>query len=201
MEQAFGDRRAEQPADHGGAGGLAEDRDVVRIAAERRDVLLHPLQHGDRVTERLVARRVAARLLRQLRVREEAERAEAVVEVDEDDSLLGEVLTVVVRAVAAAFAVGTAEDPDHHRTPLVGAIGGSPQVEVETVFAGLRRVGQVDGDVLVRQAVRLRGLDADIAERVGVADTFPPGGRLRQLPAQLADGRCSEWDALERAHA
>ena len=59
---------------------------------------LTQLQRRDAVGQRLVARRVVARLLRQLRVREEAERPEAVVEGDQDDALLREVLAVVVLA-------------------------------------------------------------------------------------------------------
>ena len=42
------------------AGGLAEDGDVVRIAAERGDVALHPLQRRDLVHQTVVGQRLAA---------------------------------------------------------------------------------------------------------------------------------------------
>ena len=65
---------------HGQATGrLARDRDVVRVAAERADVVLHPAQGGLLVHQPVVAGR-AAGPRRQRRVGEEAERAEPVVD-------------------------------------------------------------------------------------------------------------------------
>jgi hypothetical protein len=43
------------------------------------------------------------------------------------------------------------------------------------------------------------GLDAVGAEVFGGADAFPVGGGLRRLPAEIADGRGGEGDALEGA--
>ncbi len=65
---------------HVRAGRLAEDRHVCGVAAEARDVSLHPLQRGDRVEHAVVARHVRARdSADELGVSEEAECAEAVV--------------------------------------------------------------------------------------------------------------------------
>ena len=61
---------------------LAEDRDVVRVAAERGDVVTHPLQCGDLVEQRDVARAREA-VVEMVEVRE-AERAEPVVDGDDD---------------------------------------------------------------------------------------------------------------------
>ena len=46
-----------------------------RVAAEGRDVVLHPLQRRDLIEQPVVAGRVMRRFLRQLRMREEAEDA------------------------------------------------------------------------------------------------------------------------------
>src|SRR6185295_9318766 len=102
----------------------------------------------------------------------EAEDAEAIVEVDEDDALLGQILAVVVRRVATAFRVGAAEDPDHDWPTLVGAVRLCPDVQVQTVLAHLRRIWQVDGHV-DRLAVRLVRLHAWAGEGFRVANAFP----------------------------
>ena len=67
---------------------LAEDRHVVRVAAEPRDVALHPPQRRLLVHEAVVARGLIRGLGGQRRVREEAEEAEAVVDRDDDRALL-----------------------------------------------------------------------------------------------------------------
>ena len=61
LEQALRQRRCHQRADRERSRRLAEDRDVVGIAAEGRDVLLHPLQRGDLIQQAVVARGVARR--------------------------------------------------------------------------------------------------------------------------------------------
>ena len=199
MEQPPGDRRAAEHADDGRAGRLAEDREVVRVAAERRDVVLHPGEGGNGVEERLVAGRFAARLLGEFRVREEAECAEAIVEVDEHHALLRQVLAVVVRAVAASLGVGAAVDPDHDRPPLVRAVGVRPDVQEQAVLAGLRRIGKVGGDI-DRPPLRRGPLQAGAGELLRLADPVPPDDRLRRAPAEIAHGWCSKRDALEGAH-
>ena len=68
------------------------------IASEGRDVPLHPSQAGDQVQEAVVAGSLVRRFRGQLGMREEAERAHAVVDADEHDTLAREVLAVVDRA-------------------------------------------------------------------------------------------------------
>lgn len=54
----FGDGAgSHEQVDAGGAGAVADDGDVGRVAAERRDVLLHPVQRRDLVHEPVVGRR------------------------------------------------------------------------------------------------------------------------------------------------
>ena len=72
------------------ARGLAEDGDVVRIASERGDVLLHPLEGGDLVHVGVVALELFRMLAAQRGEGEETEAPETVVEGDQDDALLGE---------------------------------------------------------------------------------------------------------------
>ena len=69
---------------------LAEDGHVVRIASERGDVLLHPLEGGDLVHVGVVALGLVRMLAAERGEGEEAEAPQTVVERDEHDALLGE---------------------------------------------------------------------------------------------------------------
>jgi len=55
----FGDGRYHEDVDERGAVTLTHQRDPVRVTAERRDVLLDPVQGGDKVEQSVVARSVA----------------------------------------------------------------------------------------------------------------------------------------------
>ena len=65
------------------AGRLAEDGDVAGVATERGDVVADPLERGDLVEQRHVAR--AGEPLVEMVEVGEAERAEPVVDGDDDD--------------------------------------------------------------------------------------------------------------------
>ena len=67
------------------AGRDPEDRDAGRVATEGRDVVPYPLQPSDLVLRADVG-------ARQLRVREVAEEAEAVLNLYEDDALVRQVI-------------------------------------------------------------------------------------------------------------
>ena len=95
VEETLGLWRSDERADHDGAGRLAGDGDVVRVAAERRDVLLDPLQRGDGVHHPVVAGAAVAGFLRQLGMREEPERTEPVIHRDDDGPFDREVLAVI----------------------------------------------------------------------------------------------------------
>ena len=58
-EQALGPRHREQRADAHRTGGLAGDGHRVRVAAERRDVVAHPLERRDLVEQAEVGRRAS----------------------------------------------------------------------------------------------------------------------------------------------
>src|SRR3954468_23651867 len=93
VEQALRGRRNHQVDDGATSGGLAEDGDISGITAEYRDVALDPLQRGDLVHEGIVAERAVGTFLRQCRVGEKAEAAQAVVDGHDYDTLLGQLGT------------------------------------------------------------------------------------------------------------
>ena len=140
QRSALEDRAVEQPARGGrreqrshahAARGLAEDRHVPGVAAERGDVLAHPFERADLVAQAEV-RVDAARA--QLGVVQEAERAEPVVDRHDDHvAAPREPRAVVEEGRARAHHERAAVDPDHHRAALrVGR--GRPDVEREAVL-------------------------------------------------------------------
>src|SRR5688572_9595591 len=91
------------------AGGLAEHRDVVPIAAERRDIALDPGEGSELIEQAVVsAGLVRPALGRQRRVREIPEKAEPVIEADEHDALPCERRAVVERQRSRTEAMCTA---------------------------------------------------------------------------------------------
>src|SRR5512138_1473343 len=83
-----------------------------------------------------------AGLLREIRMREEAERAQAVVEGDDDRTFGREVLAVIPGHAARATGEAAAVDPHHHRSLVDRGPGARPDVEVEAVFATCRLAGR-----------------------------------------------------------
>ena len=192
--QASRERRRHQRADGNRPRRFAGDGHPRRISAERGDVLLHPPQRGHLVEQAVVARGVVRRLLRQLRMHEEAEDVRAVVQRHRDDALAGHALAVIPRLGAVAVLESAAEDVDEHRQLLAARLRGRPDVQVEAVLAHA---------VAAEPVVRVRGepLHAGGAERVGVAHARPVLHRLRFAPAQVAHGRLREGNPLEAANA
>jgi hypothetical protein len=80
VEQAVRHRRSDQAVHRHSAGGEAKDRHVVRIAAERRDVALDPLQGGNLVHVSVVALGFVRPLAAQGREGEEPEAPQAVID-------------------------------------------------------------------------------------------------------------------------
>ncbi len=76
------------------AGGLAEDGHVGRVAAELFDVLLYPLEGGDNVHQRVVARSAMRRFGGEFRMRQESEQAQAILDGHHDDAVAGEALAI-----------------------------------------------------------------------------------------------------------
>ena len=164
------------------------------IAAELRDVVVHPFQRRVLVEIAVVAG-MAALLLRQLGMRHVAEHADAIVEVDEDGAALGHVLAVVIGHARRAEGPAAAIDEDDHRAAVAGlGFGRRPDIEVEAVLAG-RLLAEIVVDVVGAQH-----LDAFGPLAVGIPDAVP-ADRLRRLPAQLAGRRLGEGDSQIGLHA
>src|SRR5581483_3975028 len=55
LEKSFRLGRSEQSSDAKRSGGLSPERNAVRVASERRDVLLHPRECGDLIEKPVIA--------------------------------------------------------------------------------------------------------------------------------------------------
>ena len=98
-----------------------QDRHLARIATERRDVPLDPLQRELLVQNPVVARDLAGRFGGECRMRHEAQGAEAIVDGDDDDALLHQLGRIVF--VAFAQEQRPAMDPEHDRVVLLVVVG------------------------------------------------------------------------------
>ena len=131
---------------------------------------------------------------------EEAERAHAVVEGNEDDVLRRPLLAVELRLGAPAFPHTATEHPHGHRKLLLRLAGRlGPYVQIQAVLAvgRLRAVAPLRG---VAAGV-VRRLERRMAEGVAHFHAFPRHDGLRRLPAVLADGRRGERNAAEHGDA
>src|SRR4051794_35501400 len=95
VEQALRGRRNHQVDDGATPGGFTENGDIAGVTAEHRDVALDPLEGGDLVHEGIVAEWAIGTFLRQCRVGEKAEAAQAVVDGHHYDTLPGQLGAVV----------------------------------------------------------------------------------------------------------
>ena len=175
-------RHREQARDRGRARAVPEQRDLAGVAAERVDLVAHPLEPGAQVEQPEVRR-------------EEAERPEPVRERHHDQiAAAREPAPAHARLAGRALGEAAAVHEDEHR-PRHAVEARRPEVEREAVLALLRRAlaGQrreVRG-VLRRRG---RGLAALAHPRPGL------GGRRRAQP-QRADRRARERHAAERGDA
>lgn len=115
-EQAARGGSGQQGCDGGASAGLAEERHVVRVAAEGRDVLVHPHECGGLVEEAAVGGRPR-------NVPEPLE-SDAVVERHHDHPAPGEYLAVVAGIGAVARLPPATVDPHHDRQPVAGSRAG-----------------------------------------------------------------------------
>jgi hypothetical protein len=177
VKQPFRCRRNQVRHHRGAAARLPEDRHVAGIAAECGDIRLHPAQCELLVHDAVVRERMAFGI--DGGMREEPQRADAIVERDHDHAAAaGELAAVVIVALAAEQAA--AVKPHHDRKARPGLRFGSRRehVEIEAVFGLARR----------REHAAL-GLRAGVSELRRVQRLRPPCRRLRRPPAKLADRR------------
>src|SRR6187401_2226854 len=94
------------------SGGLAEDGHLRRVSSDRRNVPADPLQRSDLVEQPVIPRRAMWRFFRQLGVREESQRTDAIVDADDNDSLFRELGAVVDRDGARTLVEAAAVNPE-----------------------------------------------------------------------------------------
>ena len=162
--------------EHGHAAGrLSRDGDVARVAPERRDVGLYPAQRRLLVHQAVVAGR-ATGPRGERRVGQEAERAQPVVDRDDDDARRRELRGVVV--AAGILGEAAAVDPHEHRPPGVATHRRRGDVEVEAVL------GEGTGP---REPARLLRAACRVLRRVTHAP--PRSRRPRCAPPQITGRR------------
>jgi len=136
---------------------------------------------------------VNRRLAGELRAREECERVEPVVDGDDDDSLCGQIGSVVARFGSGADDEAATVNPHHDRGGYFGVQSRRPDVEVETILGNPCRIGV---DVVENDALhRIR------SEGVRRSDAGPMSNRLWRLPPEVPDRRSGIGDPLEAADA
>ena len=186
-----------QQRNAGPARGLAEDRDVVRISAELRDIALHPAQRADLVQDPQIAALLILLPARHRREIHKAHQAEAVIDRHQHDIpvRVNKIKAVIHGVRDAAPAEGAAREKHHDRPFAAGGVAGgsvggaaggvvlfgSEYVQSKAVFTL-----QVSRSRL-RIALRLdrtfsvidRLINAVIRERVH--GRFPPKGADRRL--------------------
>jgi hypothetical protein len=125
----------------------------------------------------------------QLRVSKGAEPPQPVIEADHHDSLARQRRPGISRRRRAAVDEPAPVYP-HQYGQLLRRACGPPDIGVEAVFgrscAKWRRIAGKRQLHAIGRIVRC------------IPNPCPSGSRLRGTPAQRADRRCSEWDALER---
>ena len=197
--EALGQRRSHQALDTTSTGALAHDGQVVRIAAESRDVVVNPLDRRQLVINALVSGAAVAILFGQGRMGEEAQQAEAVIDGHEDDAALCPGFPIESRIIAAAAGVCATVDPQGDRKfsrRLADRFGRRPDIQEEAVFTGRRQ--RLDLELFIVEGTGLTAaLDRRSAEGVRHLDAFPRDDGLRGFPAEITDGRSRIRDALE----
>ncbi len=193
---ALHDRPLEEPSgaarDHVGEDGqatgrLARDGHPLRVAAEPRDVLLHPAQRGLLIHQPVVAGRPSGRR-RQRRMRQEAKGAEPVVDRDDNGAIRGQLGGVeVARGILRQAA---AVDPHEHGSGRAAPERRRGHVEVEAVLCDQ-----------ARREEQVRRLRTAGGERGRVAHPAPVGRRPGGPPPETPGGWGGVGEPAERVAA
>ena len=171
MEQSLALGRPDHGRDHDGSRRFTGDGHPPRIAAEGRDILLHPSERRLQVHHSVIARGVMRRLSRQFRMREKAEHAQPVVVGHHHRALPRQLLSVVARLGAGPSREPSAVGPHDHGQAIGRRFRRGPDVEVQAILAGRRSGGPAR-----RRRSRLR---------LGVI-RIPLGSAAPALPAAAA---------------
>ena len=181
-EKAFRRWHGQQGGDRVRPGALAEDGDVVRITAERGDVVAHPLQRQHEVAQIEIVLDGDVRGGQRREVHA-AQRAEAVVHRHVHAAPAGQGRAVVKGRGRAAQDVAAAVDEEHHRQRVMFGHRSGPlrgdDVESQAVLAHRLVAAQAGQGV----AALLRGA---VGEAVAGPHPRPRLRRLRRPEAQQA---------------
>ena len=191
VKESGGLRGQQQAVDVASSGRLAEDRHVVRVAAEGTDVFLHPAQRFDHVENGEIAgtcHRVG--VLAQGCVAKEPERSHAVLDGDDDNSPVADQFGPLIE-IGISDRIATAMNPDHDRKSLAGRqVVGCVHIQSQAIF--------LTAELFVRA-----GLPAEATRELGAGDTGLEGLEVRghrccrhwRFPASIATGRFGVGDA------
>ncbi len=195
LEQAPGQWRRHHGADIARPGRLARDGHPAGVAAERRDVGVHPFQRFHRIQHR----EAAGALLLHARQRQKAHDVEPVGRRDHDDAFCGQFGEVELDFGIVAVAVAAAVVVDHDRQRARGRLRRGPDVEIKAVFAVLgvlRRIPVIFGVIESAGRIGAGELIAAVRPRRAFLDPGPRHHRLRRAPAVFTDRGCRERHRL-----
>ena len=178
-KQSRSGRHGEQMLHGDAARRLPEDRHVVGVATERRNVVAYPAQRRHLILKTEVAGHAVDE--------HEAVDVHAVVDRHVDDAVAHERGSVVRGNASRADGESAAVNPDHDRQPRPAGIG-RPHVEVEAVLADNGRVVPAV-QLFVRVELRLRHA---FAEHQRVAYAVPLRDRLGRQEAVRSERRRRE---------
>ena len=196
LEEAFIFLAGHLGADAHAAGALTADGDVLRVAAEGRDVPLDPAGGALLIQETEVGGGVGI-FCGDLRMAEEAEAVQPVADGDHHHAAAGDAFAVKLHLGGVADLQSAAEVPDVHGEVLP-PVRRRPDVEVQAVLGHgeLRVHGPFPGvDVLHRVAGAV-GLHGDGPEVRREKIALPVLAGLGSTPAVLAHRRCGKGNAL-----
>ena len=198
VKQALRHRHGEQGADLGAAAGFAENGDAGRIAAEGRDIGLHPLQGGHQIQQPGIAGLGEIRPANGGQV-QEAENIQSMVDVDHHDIALSQPRWAYVVGIAGAGGKGTAMQPHHYRPLAVLAWrGDGDRQAVLALRRGIAFAEKIRHFQPVRiSAAHLRRLAGNGG---GIAHPVPIRHRLRRAETVSPGGGGAIGDAEPRWH-
>jgi hypothetical protein len=170
---------------------LTENDPALWIFAERRDVVMHPVQRCYLVEQAIIAGGVVPGFFREFWMNEEAEDSQPVVHGDHDHALLRQISAILPRFRRGACNESSTVDPNHYRQLRTRRLCGNPYIQGQAIFAAGGIAKSHVAENIALQAVR--------AEVCGLADAGPFRGSHRRLPAQIADWRHGVRNSKERS--
>ncbi len=197
MEQALRRRHCHQRADFSAAAGLAEERDVARIAAEGCDVVAHPFERCDDVEVAQVAG-VGVALAAHAREVQVPDGAEPVIDGDDDNVVMSsQPRAVITHESTRAAGVAAAVQPDHDGAFTRSADTGCPDIQAQAVLAhGLHAVHGLEfgRDLTLEGVDQLRRTRSELE---GLAHAAPWLGFGRGLKPPITGSARSVRQSLE----